>query len=410
MTKARKSGVRLPAPAVAGALVTLALGASAPSHGAGFAIFEQGTKSMGMASAFAGQANDPSTLFFSPGSLSFFTAPEFLLGSTGIRLDGSFCTPDEHEDCSGERKATSEIPPHLFWIRPLTPRWSLGLAEYTPFGLLSEWRKSNFFSGREVNTKFDLKTVDLAVNVGYRAGPRVGLSLGVIGRLTTLEHEREITSGGAPGRLLVESDPELGLGWNAGAFVRVSDRLSLGLTYRSAVDVDYGGSARIERSVLDTESLPLETRIRFPALALVGVAIEMRPRLVVDVDAAWTEWSHFGGLTLAVEGAPELTLRAMDGFQDAWGFRAGVQYTTLGGLQFRAGAVVDSTPQPRIDLSPILADGDRRGLTFGIGYRRVDLSLMYISLDDQETRGNRFGLDGTYATDAWLFGVTLGHR
>ena len=63
------------------ALVTLA---AAPLHAAGFSIFEQGSKAMGMAGAFTAQADDPSALFYNAGGLAFVDKQEFSIGDTYI--------------------------------------------------------------------------------------------------------------------------------------------------------------------------------------------------------------------------------------------------------------------------------------------------------------------------------------
>ena len=57
-----------------GRTLTLALAllaASGPAFGAGFGIFEHGSKAMGMAGAFTAQADDPSLLFHNAGGPRF---------------------------------------------------------------------------------------------------------------------------------------------------------------------------------------------------------------------------------------------------------------------------------------------------------------------------------------------------
>ena len=53
-----------------------------PVQAAGFGIFEQGTKAMGMAGAFTAQADDPSALFHNAGGLAFVDEPEIAAGFT----------------------------------------------------------------------------------------------------------------------------------------------------------------------------------------------------------------------------------------------------------------------------------------------------------------------------------------
>src|SRR5262245_20211094 len=56
-----------------------------PAFGAGFGIFEQGSKAMGMAGAFTAQADDPSMLFHNAGGLAFVDDGAFSGGFTWIK-------------------------------------------------------------------------------------------------------------------------------------------------------------------------------------------------------------------------------------------------------------------------------------------------------------------------------------
>ena len=58
--------------------------AVAPASAAGFGIFEQGTRAMGMAGAFTAQADDPSALWHNAGGLAFFDETDFAAGFTYI--------------------------------------------------------------------------------------------------------------------------------------------------------------------------------------------------------------------------------------------------------------------------------------------------------------------------------------
>lgn len=68
-----------PTRALAAAL-TACLLAPAYVRGAGFALFEQGSRAMGFAGAFTAQADDPSAIFHNAAGLAFLKGRHLYLG------------------------------------------------------------------------------------------------------------------------------------------------------------------------------------------------------------------------------------------------------------------------------------------------------------------------------------------
>ena len=123
--------------------------ATTPVQAAGFGIFEQGTKAMGMAGAFTAQADDPSAMFHNVGGLAFLDKQEFAVGFTYITAttaDFSGDAPFPGQGYTAEQETLSAFPPHFYWVQPLGDTWRFGLAINAPFGLSTEWRTRTSFS------------------------------------------------------------------------------------------------------------------------------------------------------------------------------------------------------------------------------------------------------------------------
>src|SRR5688500_11200438 len=166
----RRGGFIGKALAVAAVMAIGAL-AAAPMHAAGFSVFEQGTKAMGMAGAFTAQADDPSMLFHNAGGLAFVTEQEVAGGFTYIRsseADFQGAAPFPGPSVSASQKDLSEILPHAYWVRPLNDTWKIGLGLETPFGLTTEWENPSTFAGRFLSTKAALRAVDLNPTLGWK--------------------------------------------------------------------------------------------------------------------------------------------------------------------------------------------------------------------------------------------------
>lgn len=174
-------------------LSLVVLGSAAPVLGAGFSIFEQGTKAMGMAGAFTAQADDPSAMFHNVGGLAFFDEQKFSLGFTYItqsEADFEGTTPFPGPEARAEMETLSEAPPHFYWVKPINRRWNFGLGVNAPFGLGNEWSDQDNFAGRFISTKATLTELDINPNLGLRLSDRFGIGFGVIVRVSEIELNR----------------------------------------------------------------------------------------------------------------------------------------------------------------------------------------------------------------------------
>ncbi|HEV8238072.1 MAG TPA: outer membrane protein transport protein [Thermoanaerobaculia bacterium] len=433
----------------------LLLAASGPAFGAGFGIFEQGSKAMGMAGAFTAQADDPSLLFHNAGGLAFVDNDEIAAGATwikGQKADFTGAAPFPGPGARGEQELLSEFPPHLYYVAPINQTWKWGIGVNAPFGLVTEWKNPNTFPGRFLSTKASLQAFDVNPTIGWQISPNFGLGFGAIGRFSKVELNRNIgainpftQTAVDVGKVKIESDGfDSGYGWNFGLLHKVTPRISWGLSYRSKISIDYSGDGRLTqistgnaqldaiiraRTPFDTK-LPVKTGIDFPDMASVGVAVGITPRLLVEVDANWTGWSSFEEVVIkgddptasAVFGPNATPAQSRgtvipEGWDDAMNYRLGVRLDSGPTTQWRFGYVYDETPQPEEVVSPLLPDANRNGFTAGYGSTgpglKWDVSVMYLKFDQRERHRslpNEPTFNGTYDTTAWLFGLTIGWK
>lgn len=424
------------------ALGLLALGSlvSAPLHAAGFSIFEQGTRAMGMAGAFTAQADDPSLLFHNVGGLGFVEEQDVAVGFTwihGLTAELEGANPFPGEGYEAEQKALSEFPPHLYWVRPLNDTWKFGFGIMTPFGLTTEWEDPGQFAGRYISTKAALQAFDFQPTIGWRVTDNFSIGVGAIARLSTLELNRYIPAVNPftlqvadVGRIKIEGDFSEGYGYTFGVLHRVNNSFSWGLNYRSKIEVDYTGDGRVTQILTNTpfdqvvpsvipfnRDLPVETTIEFPDSASLGLLFALSPNLRLETDINWTGWSTFDEVPITFTGGAGNSLPSSvlpEEWEDVWNYRAGLRWTASPTTEWRFGYVFDETPQPEEGVSPLLPDADRNGFTLGYGRTgpgfNYDLAVMYLDFKER-TRARSFPSEGdffgTYSTQALLVGVTL---
>jgi long-chain fatty acid transport protein len=420
--------------------VALVVVAAGPIHAAGFSIFEQGTKAMGMAGAFTAQADDPSLLFHNAGGLAFVTERQISAGVTwvhGLKAEFEGAAPFPGPAYSAEQDKLSAFPPHAYWVQPINNTWKFGFGVETPFGLVTEWENPDQFAGRFISSKASLEVVDLNPTLGWQITPNFGLGFGAVARFSRVELNRNVPFNNPftqsiidIGRLHLESDFNEGFGWNAGVLHKVNNSFSWGFSYRSKVTVEYDGEARVNRiltgnpqldALLGTQvpfdrDLPVATEIEFPDEASLGLAFALSPNLLLETDFNWTGWSSFDEVPIDFTGGPGQALpdtEIREDWDDANNYRVGLRWTTGPTSQWRFGYVFDETPQPEEAISPLLPDADRNGFTIGYGHTGgigYDVALMYL-LFEERSRNRSFpgegAFFGTYNTEAVLFAVTV---
>jgi long-chain fatty acid transport protein len=410
---------------------------SGPAAGAGFGLFEQGAKAMGMAGAFTAQADDPSLFFYNVGGLGLANSTHWSLGAVRVQgTEGTFqgAAPSPGPAATGEQYALSEAIYNGGIIWPVGSTWKLGGGLSTPFGLETKWKNPRGWAGRFLNNKAAIRAIDLNPALGWQVTPNLGIGVGAIIRSSDLILKRDVPRA-VPGAVLdiagvsLESDMEQGYGWNVGLLHRVSPGFSWGLSYRSKVEIDYEGDGRFTQHLTGipavdaavpvllplNQELPIKTSIEFPDMASLGLAFGLSSNLLLETDVNWTGWSSFDQINIRFTGAPALNSTVNSQWDDAYNYRAGLRWTTSPTSQWRFGAYYDETPQPEESVGPLLPDANRKGLTLGYGYTgawTIDAAVMWVNFDDR-TRNSTFPgepvFNGTYKNEAWLFGLTFGH-
>lgn len=423
-------------PALAAGLMAVVY--STPAQSAGFGIFQQGAKGVGMAGAFTAQADDPSALFHNVGGIAHQRERAFQLGASFISIgatDFRGVAPGFAAGARDQSESQFEIPPHFYWVEPIGDRWTFGLAVNSPFGLTSEWA-SDDFSGRFLSKRASLTTFDISPNLAWRASETLGVGFGLIARFSEVELVRNLPTFDPASQRLVDiaeatlaSDLDSGIGYQLGISSHPNPSWSWGLSYRSAVEIDYGGNGRLRQIPTSNPQLdaliaqtlplgvdlPLTTTIEFPDMASLGIAVRPSRVWLVEIDFNWTGWSSLEAYDIRFPQFSAFDLNLPQNWQDVYNYRLGASRATGRGspraAEWRFGLSFDETPQPLSTLDPILPDGDQSALTLGYGFRaaaaNVDLAVMYLEVDERTTRSNLNGYNGTYSSSALLIAAAV---
>jgi long-chain fatty acid transport protein len=410
--------------------------AAVPAFPSGFQLNTQGARAMGMGLAFTAVANDPSAIFFNPAGLGWQKHFEVEVGSSFItKTQGDFTGENPFPgigDSEREHKTTFVLPT-LYVVAPLTSDINLGVGIFSPYGLGFRWDNAETFSGRFIAQNAVIQAVDLNPVLSFQATPAIAIAVGADYRVSKVQLERNqpainpfTNSVVDVAHIKLNSDltDNHGWGWNAGILVRPIQQLSFGAAYRSAITVDYSGTATFQQrltgnaqfdgivaSQLPQGTHPVTTKIDFPSSVNLGAALTLPGDFTVSAEADWTEWKKFQSLNIIF---PDLVGRDLDratNWKDSWAYRGGIE-KKFSNFAVRAGYYRDKTPQPVEDAGPILADNDRDAYSLGFGYGTdrwgVDVSDLYLKFKRLDTAGRSHdNFFGQYKESANIFAFSL---
>jgi len=421
--------------ALAAALACAAVLSPPPAHAAGFAIFEQGARAMGFAGAYTAQANDPSAIFHNAAGIAFLKGKQFYAGGTLIHPSSTFTGADPFPGASISEKADTGIviPPAAYYTQQFSERVVFGVGLHTPFGLTTAWANPDTFSGRFISQQADLRGFSLNPTIGYKLADRFAVGAGLDVRFSSVKLQRRVpiinpftqrVSDAATVNL--ESNTDVGFGFNVGLLAKITDSLSAGLHYRHGVNANYEGVATFNRiptgnTQLDASlaaRLPqgdqvVTTGIDFPAIVSSGVAWTSGD-WTFEGDLDWYQWSKFRNLTIDFPERPELSENIIENYKNSWQYRLGLERRLGDRYAIRGGYFFDQSPAPAESISPLLPDADRNGFALGGTWKpgrfRADAALWYVLSPSRSTEGiNRDEFNGTYKSSAVTLGIFLGY-
>jgi len=410
-------------------LVLLALGNS-PAFAGGLSFSNHGAKATGMANAFAGQADDPSALFYNPAGITQAPGTQAMVGSSVVYFDSTFRSSTTGE--STELQDHVLLIPHIFFthrVKQWDERFSIGLGITTQFGVGIDWPDT--WQGRFNSTNAKLRVTVYNPAVAFQATPTLSVAAGLRYADVAAELEQQITLGNGESKARAHGLTAHPIGWNVGLLYRVTETMSVGLQVRSELQAKLKGQVDITGpgatglgSGTGFATAGLHSRVTLPPQVVVGLSTKMIPRWTINADVEWEGWSRVGSLPRDVIGSTALDAVSTRLWKNSWVYRVGAAYAATERLAVRGGYFYDETPIPDNTFDANIPHANQHGLSAGAGYGwdRVAYDLAYMiglyekrSIDrstlDPNNKGGPLGLGppafGSYSTLSHVLTVSV---
>src|SRR5713226_8273207 len=162
---------------IMGWMVALLVGLAPEAFAGGLSVTEQGAAAAGKANAFAGEANDPSAIFYNPAGITQLPGTQVMIGTSIVYLDTVFRSGTTGE--STQLQDQFPIVPH-FYITHRFKQWderlSIGLGVFTPFGIVVDWPDT--WQGRFDSTNARLRATIYNPVVAFQATKNLSVAAG----------------------------------------------------------------------------------------------------------------------------------------------------------------------------------------------------------------------------------------
>lgn len=398
---------------------------STAASAGGFQVNLAGQRNIGMGGVGVGLSLDQAAMFYNPGALAMVRKNGVQVGVNATFARVSFVPQGGTTQSNAQHDTVT--PFNLYAsFGPTDGKLRFGIAVYTPFG--SKLRYQDNWTGRYALTQIDLKSIFIQPTVSYALTDQISIGAGlVILGYGSVNLQRDIPvqdGSGNTTHLELDGKAKNKLGYNAGIYFKPSDKLSVGISYRSQVDATVSGGSVAFRNLPSSvassfSATKFDVTLPLPATTSVGIGVTPSEKLTIGLDANLVSWSRYKSLDFAFNGTVggSTTSTSKRYYQDALTFRLGGQYLLTEGLAVRAGVSYDFTPVKDGYITPETPDADRVGLAAGATYNvndqfGIDVSFLYEMLQkrsqtqsDLLSNGTTDRVAGTYKTTAAVPGI-----
>jgi long-chain fatty acid transport protein len=385
----------------------------------GFQTNFQGQKQAGMGNAGTGTVLDASSIFFNPGAVAFLdTVFSFNVNIHSV-LSQTLYLENDPGTYSTEMRHSSNTPfsGYAAYKKKSNGRFSFGLGIYTPFGNKAKWDPD--WKGQFIIRTMSLETVFFQPAVSCKLTDKLGIGAGFIYATGRMDLQQSLPYQFSDGHYASSSlsGNASGVGYNAGLFYKACDKLSLGINYRSAVNLIFsGGSALFDVPVSLVSFFPstsFASKIVLPSVWSIGAGYKCG-KFLFACDINYVGWSSYDSLRIGFADHSQYlqNIQSARMYKNVFQYHLGAQYKLNANIQTRIGVYVDPSPVQAGYVTPDDPDANKIGLSCGATFKmgkhvNIDASLLYEEGMQRTDANLETQFSGTYKSRAVIPGIGL---
>ena len=357
------STIRYAGRLAAAALLTAAALSAQTASAAGFQLTEQSSLGAGRAYAGAGIVGDDlSAVHYNPAGMTLLPGTQMQAGSVWIEVNAEY---DGKDGSSENGRYKGQAIPAGYITHQLTDDVWLGLGLTVPFGMGTDYDKG--WERAERGYTSTILTFDINPNVAWKVNDFLSVGGGI--SLQYAKAKLGASMGRDVGYGKINAD-SWDWGWNIGAMFSPTEKIRLGLSYRSSITHDAEGDFTFAAGPvgswlgLSSGTYDSKATVKTPDTIMFTTTWEATDNLRLSTLIRWAKWSNFKALTIENDGFASKTYD--NDWEDTWLFSVGADYklndawTVRGGVAYEKDPVGDNSKR-----MAVIPDTDRLWLSLG---------------------------------------------
>jgi long-chain fatty acid transport protein len=391
----------------------------------GYRVNVQGQTQQATGNAGTALIQDESAVFYNPGGISFLKRNRIGIGGNATIVKTTVL--DSTNFTITKTKTPISIPFTVYAIygadssaSEKLQKFKLGLGIYTPFGGGDIYPKG--WSGAKIVNSLRIQTLFIQPTLSYKFNDKFGAGIGFVYALGKISRNQDLPQLNNGYNSTIDLTGNMyGYGFNAGLYYKPVKTLSIGVTYRSQVNMDVKkGTAKFDNippTLKDSiKNGGFTTTMPMPKIITMGAAYNVNEKLILALDVSCTLFKVFDTLRVNLEknSSANPDIKSARNFQNAYSFHLGGQYVLVEGLTARLGLQYIMSAVPDGYTTPEGADASRLVYSGGLGYNigtQFAINASYTFQSILRTDHNVvYQFPATYKTYASIAGLSVSYN
>ncbi|WP_313375375.1 outer membrane protein transport protein [Chishuiella sp.] len=404
-------------------ILTIAMfGLASSAFAGGYRVALQGVRQAALGGTSATQTHDASVAFYNPAGLAFVKSKlSIAVGGFGVKTDVKWQDVTTMQKAETDNKLST--PMYLAVSYKPIDDLAIGVSVTTPFGSSVTW--PNDWQNKSNITHIDLKAFNIQPTIAYKFTDWFSVGVGFIYTQGTAKLEKVQTVAGNNINLKLVDKNAHGLGFNFGAMFKPTDKLGIGLAYRSNVDAK-ANNGDITWSNLPSglaSSAPFNTDkwntvLPLPSEFTFGASYKVLPQLELFGDIVWQNWTRYKSLDINLYNDASNTFytsSSQKSWKDNTIVRFGAEYTFSNFIVGRLGYYHDQSPVPSAYWSSETPSANLNSFSAGLGFRfnsglNLDFFGSYVKGEERHIDNLEQNFQGDIKLRAINFGVGVSYN